>query len=79
MNAKQLHSWIKDIPKANHVSRTSLIAMLRQASCLVTDLENKNERLHEALAIATDYVKHESTRTSIGQLYDIEQALKGQQ
>lgn len=36
------------------------------------------KRTKAALAIAKDYVEHESTRTSIGQIYDIEQALKGQ-
>ena len=40
-------------------------------------LQAENERLKNALEIATDYVKKESTRTTIGQLYDIEQALKG--
>ncbi len=47
MNAKQLHSWVKDIPKTDKVSRPSLIAMLRQASCLATDLEAENRRLKE--------------------------------
>ena len=40
-------------------------------------LQAENERLKNALEIATDYVKKESTRTTIGQLYDIEHALKG--
>ena len=41
------------------------------------ELQAENEMLKNTLEIATDYVKKESTRTTIGQLYDIEHALKG--
>jgi len=45
----------------------------------IDHLIDENKRLHDALTIAKGYVEHESTRTSGGQLYDIEQALKGKQ
>ena len=55
----------------------NLSAGILRANGQVAELQAKNKRLKDALEIATDYVREESTRTTIGQLYDIEHALKG--
>jgi len=47
MDANQLESWVKDLAKANTPTVSSLIAILRQASVLATNLQAEVKRLEE--------------------------------
>ncbi len=55
------------------------VCCIKKLKNRIACLEAENKRLKEALKIATDYVKDEgrSTRTYLGKLYDIDQALGG--
>ena len=54
MDAKQLHSWVKDLSVTNRVTHSTLVVVLQQASSLATTLEAENTKLKEENALLKD-------------------------